>query len=178
MFVVVQVANYCRERIPSALAEEIEFVKECQSNESITESCQELWEKAFTNCFVKVDTEVGGLASQEPVASETVGSTAVVALICSSHIIVANCGDSRAVLCRGKEPMALSVDHKVRDCELHFYIFLLFFINCWELIPFCFILFIFLSQIEKMNMKGLKQLEAGLFNGMGIEFWEIGRAHV
>ncbi|KAK6140728.1 hypothetical protein DH2020_025526 [Rehmannia glutinosa] len=44
--------------------------------------------------------------------SETVGSTAVVAIVCSSHIIVANCGDSRAVLCRGKEPMALSVDHK------------------------------------------------------------------
>ncbi|EOY29970.1 ABI1 isoform 3, partial [Theobroma cacao] len=107
-----QVANYCRERIHSALAEEIEFVKECWTNESITDSCQELWKKAFTNCFVKVDAEVGGQASQEPVAPETVGSTAVVALICSSHIVVANCGDSRAVLCRGKEPMALSVDHK------------------------------------------------------------------
>ncbi|XLR58058.1 hypothetical protein S83_008730, partial [Arachis hypogaea] len=36
----------------------------------------------------------------------------VVAAIYSSHIIVSNCGDSRAVLCHGKEPMALSVDHK------------------------------------------------------------------
>ncbi|XWS70219.1 hypothetical protein CRYUN_Cryun03dG0029800 [Craigia yunnanensis] len=107
-----QVANYCRERIHSALAEEIEFVKESESNASITDSCQELWRKAFTNCFVKVDAEVGGQASQEPVAPETVGSTAVVALIFSSHIIVANCGDSRAVLCRGKEAMTLSVDHK------------------------------------------------------------------
>ncbi|OMO86502.1 phosphatase 2C (PP2C)-like protein [Corchorus olitorius] len=107
-----QVANYCRERIHPALAEEIEFVKDCQSNKSITDSCQELWKKAFTNCFVKVDAEVGGQTGQEPVAPETVGSTSVVALICSSHIIVANCGDSRAVLCRGKEPMALSVDHK------------------------------------------------------------------
>ncbi|XVF35297.1 hypothetical protein REPUB_Repub18cG0133700 [Reevesia pubescens] len=107
-----QVANYCRERIHSVLAEEIEFVKECRSNESIRDSCQELWKKAFTNCFVKVDAEVGGHAGQDPVAPETVGSTSVVALICSSHIIVANCGDSRAVLCRGKEPMALSVDHK------------------------------------------------------------------
>ncbi|XVE97717.1 hypothetical protein REPUB_Repub03eG0042800 [Reevesia pubescens] len=107
-----QVANYCCERIHLALAEEIEFVKECQRNESIKDGCQELWKKAFTNCFVKVDAEVGGQVGQEPVAPETVGSTAVVALICSSHIIVANCGDSRAVLCRGKEPMALSVDHK------------------------------------------------------------------
>ncbi|KAK8566716.1 hypothetical protein V6N13_002406 [Hibiscus sabdariffa] len=107
-----QVANYCRQRLHSALAEEIESVKECQRNASITDGCQELWKKAFTTCFVKVDAEIGGQGDQEPVAPETVGSTAVVALICSSHIIVANCGDSRAVLCRGKEPLALSVDHK------------------------------------------------------------------
>lgn len=61
-----------------------------------------------------MDDEIEGkVGSFKPVAPETVGSTAVVALVCSSHIIVANCGDSRAVLCRGKEPMALSVDHKV-----------------------------------------------------------------
>ncbi|KAE8658044.1 Protein phosphatase 2C 16 [Hibiscus syriacus] len=107
-----QVANYCRDRLHSALSEQIEFAKECWSNGNATHSCHELWRKAFTNCFVKVDAEVEGQAGHEPVASETVGSTAVVALICSSHIVVANCGDSRAVLCRGKEPMALSVDHK------------------------------------------------------------------
>ncbi|XWS72418.1 hypothetical protein CRYUN_Cryun02cG0037900 [Craigia yunnanensis] len=139
-----QVAKYCRERIHSALAEEIEFVKECRNNASITDGCQELWKKTFTNCFAKVDTEVGGqAASQEPVAPETVGSTAVVALICSSHIIVANCGDSRAVLCRGKEPMALSVDHKVRDYELHLYIFLFLHLLLGTCTLFFFILFIF-----------------------------------
>ncbi|CAK7352878.1 unnamed protein product [Dovyalis caffra] len=107
-----QVANYCRDRIHSALSEEIEFVKNGLGDGSIKDSCQEQWKRAFTNCFLKVDAEVGGNASAEPVAAETVGSTAVVAVICSSHIIVANCGDSRAVLCRGKEPVALSVDHK------------------------------------------------------------------
>ena len=54
----------------------------------------------------------------EPVAPETVGSTAVVAIVSSRHIIVANCGDSRAVLYRGKLPMPLSVDHKVRHVFL------------------------------------------------------------
>nr|AJF34633.1 putative negative ABA regulator protein [Populus euphratica] len=107
-----QVANYCHDRIHLALSEEIEFVKNGLNDGSIKDSCQEQWKNAFTNCFLKVDAEVGGKAGAEPVAPETVGSTAVVAIICSSHIIVANCGDSRAVLCRGKEPMALSVDHK------------------------------------------------------------------
>ncbi|CAI0401331.1 unnamed protein product [Linum tenue] len=106
-----QVANYCRERVHTALAEEIGFVENCCC---VTDGCQEQWRKAFSNCFLKVDAEIGGTEgnADEPVAPETVGSTAVVSVICSSHIIVANCGDSRAVLCRGKEPIALSVDHK------------------------------------------------------------------
>lgn len=113
-----QVANYCRERMHLALAEEIEIVKESLLVETTKDDCRDLWKKAFTNCFLKVDAEVGGEGNREPVAPETVGSTAVVAIICSSHIIVSNCGDSRAVLCRGKEPMALSVDHKPnRDDE-------------------------------------------------------------
>lgn len=118
----VQVANYCRDRVHLALVEEIELVNQGLVDGGIKDDCQELWKKAFTNCFLKVDAEVGGKASLDPVAPETVGSTAVVSIICSSHIIVANCGDSRAVLCRGKEPMALSVDHKVRDPKLHFMI--------------------------------------------------------
>ncbi|KAF8393589.1 hypothetical protein HHK36_021833 [Tetracentron sinense] len=121
-----QVANYCRDHFHSALAEEIEILKEGLGDGSIRVNWQEQWEKAFTSCFLKVDAEVGGIVSRrsveghtdasetslEPVAPETVGSTAVVACICSSHIMVANCGDSRAVLCRGKLPMPLSVDHK------------------------------------------------------------------
>jgi protein phosphatase 2C len=72
------------------------------------------------DCFSRVDAEVGGNAATQgkPVAPDTVGSTAVVALVCSSHVIVANCGDSRAVLCRGKQPLALSVDHKVSPSSL------------------------------------------------------------
>lgn len=121
-----QVANYCRDRIHLALAEEIGFIKTDLSDGSQGESRQVQWEKTFTSCLQKVDDEIGGKGGRstdggdgdasdamlDPVAPETVGSTAVVALVCSSHIIVANCGDSRAVLCRGKEPVPLSVDHK------------------------------------------------------------------
>ncbi|CAA0841911.1 Protein phosphatase 2C 16 [Striga hermonthica] len=107
-----QVANYCRDRVHCALTEELETIM-AEPNDGINkENCEENWRRAFTKCFLKVDDEIGGKTRVEPVAPETVGSTAVVAVVCSSHIIVANCGDSRAVLCRGKEPVALSADHK------------------------------------------------------------------
>lgn len=104
--------------------EEIGTIDEHSINGITKENRQLQWEKVFTSCFLKVDDEIGGKVGRvvggdlsevsfEAVAPETVGSTAVVALVCSSHIIVSNCGDSRAVLCRGKESMALSVDHKV-----------------------------------------------------------------
>ncbi|KAL0415074.1 UNVERIFIED_CONTAM: protein phosphatase 2C 16 [Sesamum latifolium] len=121
------VANYCRDRVHLVLVEELKNVKDALANGCTRDTRQVQWENVFTSCFLKVDDEVGGKVSRvvpgggnthvssctsEPVAPETVGSTAVVAVVSSSHIIVANCGDSRAVLYRGKEAIALSVDHK------------------------------------------------------------------
>ncbi|XP_060186913.1 protein phosphatase 2C 77-like isoform X1 [Lycium barbarum] len=111
-----QVAKYCHERLHMALAQEIDIMKKDSNNGSI--NWKEQWSKAFLNCFCRVDDEVGGFSSEtdEPdlaaIAPEAVGSTAVVAVVSPTHIIVANCGDSRAVLCRAKLPMPLSVDHK------------------------------------------------------------------
>ncbi|CAH9118506.1 unnamed protein product [Cuscuta europaea] len=120
-----QVANYCQERIHLALAEELKFCKDdpicCDIN--VRDVRQLLWERVFKSCFLKVDDEVGGKVrsgddtsapkcTSGTITPETAGSTAVVAVISSSHIVVANCGDSRAVLYRGKEAMALSIDHK------------------------------------------------------------------
>lgn len=121
-----QVADYCCKRVHLALVEELKLPKHDLVDGSVRDTRQVQWEKVFTNCFLKVDDEVGGKVNidlcddnmntssctSEPIAPETVGSTAVVAVICSSHIIVANCGDSRAVLYRGKEAVALSIDHK------------------------------------------------------------------
>lgn len=103
-----------------ALAQEIDIMKEDSHNGTI--NWKEQWSKAFLNCFCRIDDEVGGFYNEtegiEPdlsaVAPEAVGSTAVVAVVSPTQIIVANCGDSRAVLCRGKLPMPLSIDHKVR----------------------------------------------------------------
>ncbi|KAL1563349.1 Protein phosphatase 2C 7, variant 2 [Salvia divinorum] len=118
-----QVANYCREHMHLALADEIGAAKENLKVENGEHNLKEKWLKIFQKCFHRLDNEVGGfprtdgagdIASDlhEPITPESVGSTASVAIVCSTHIIVANCGDSRAVLNRGKVPMPLSVDHK------------------------------------------------------------------
>lgn len=110
-----QVANYCRERFHLALTEELDTMKE---HLQIGSYWKEQWEKALFSCFRKVDDEVGGIIKSDngdivdPIAPEAVGSTAVVSIVSPTHIIVANCGDSRAVLCRGKSSMPLSIDHK------------------------------------------------------------------
>ncbi|BAF18083.2 protein phosphatase 2C 50 [Oryza sativa Japonica Group] len=116
-----EVANYCRERIHVVLSEELKRLGK-NLGEMGEVDMKEHWDDVFTKCFQRVDDEVsgrvtrvvngGGEVRSEPVTAENVGSTAVVALVCSSHVVVANCGDSRIVLCRGKEPVALSIDHK------------------------------------------------------------------
>ncbi|XP_048563535.1 probable protein phosphatase 2C 6 isoform X2 [Triticum urartu] len=124
------VADYCRDRLHAALVEELSRIEGSVSGANLgAVEFKKQWEKAFVDCFSRVDDEIAGKVTRggggnvgtssvtamgmvDPVAPETVGSTAVVAVICSSHIIVSNCGDSRAVLCRGKQPVPLSVDHK------------------------------------------------------------------
>ena len=104
-FFCVQVADYCRERMHLALTEEIlkEKPEFCDGD-----TWQEKWKRALFNSFMRVDFELDFVP-------ETVGSTSVVAVVFPTHIFVSNCGDSRAVLCRGKTPLALSVDHKVSN---------------------------------------------------------------
>ena len=70
---------------------------------------QRKWEMTFSSSFERVDNEVLTAA----VAPDMVGSTAVVVVLSGCQIIISNCGDSRAVLCRGTETIPLTVDQKV-----------------------------------------------------------------
>ncbi|KQK04583.1 hypothetical protein BRADI_2g14420v3 [Brachypodium distachyon] len=99
-----QVADHCRGELHNALVRELRAAELHDDHQAADP--KKRWEKAFVDCFRRVDAEVAAKAA------DTVGSTAVVAVVCSSHVVVANCGDSRAVLCRGKEPVPLSLDHK------------------------------------------------------------------
>ncbi|PPR95925.1 hypothetical protein GOBAR_AA24738 [Gossypium barbadense] len=94
------VAEECKERLHKVLVEEI-VVEEGGNGID--------WGRTMKRSFEKMDEEV----SRGRLGEEMVGSTAVVAVVGNGKVVVANCGDSRAVLSRGGVAVALSFDHKV-----------------------------------------------------------------
>lgn len=105
------VATKCKERMHEIVEEEIVIIEDSTQ-----------WKSAMERSFLRMNMEV--LASNASNTNATcrcelqsprcdaVGSTAVVAIITPDKIVVANCGDSRAVLCRGGKPVPLTDDHK------------------------------------------------------------------
>ncbi|WOL00705.1 hypothetical protein Cni_G09418 [Canna indica] len=110
------VAVLCRDWMHKLVAEEVSRV------EPDSQSSAE-WTELMQRSFSRMDAAVAAAPSsgrptpccrcelQEP-RCDNVGSTAIVAIVGSAHIVVANCGDSRAVICRGGAAVPLSSDHK------------------------------------------------------------------
>lgn len=87
------------------------------------------WKEVMSRSFSKMDQEITDWSSGANAAAaaarsscrcelqtpqcDAVGSTAVVAVVTPESIVVSNCGDSRAVLCRNGVAIPLSIDHKV-----------------------------------------------------------------
>ncbi|XP_052139986.1 probable protein phosphatase 2C 8 [Oryza glaberrima] len=109
-----RVAEACRERMHVVLAEEVRVRRLLQGGgggADVEDEDRARWKEAMAACFARVDGEVGG-AEEADTGEHTVGSTAVVAVVGPRRIVVANCGDSRAVLSRGGVAVPLSSDHK------------------------------------------------------------------
>ncbi|KAK6947912.1 PPM-type phosphatase-like domain [Dillenia turbinata] len=102
----VKVAQACRDRMHRLLARELEGGEREKWE----------WEEVMRGCFKKMDEEVNeGDREREDGEMEgvnTVGSTAAVVVVTKEEVVVANCGDSRVVLCRGGAALPLSSDHK------------------------------------------------------------------
>ncbi|KAI4330949.1 hypothetical protein MLD38_029185 [Melastoma candidum] len=97
-----RVADFCSERLHQMIVEEL-GKGGCGSGDGEVQ-----WEKVMAESFAKVDDEVR-LGGDE---LSTMGTTAVVAIVSAELVVVANCGDSRAVICRNGVAVALSEDHK------------------------------------------------------------------
>ncbi|XP_065870885.1 protein phosphatase 2C 37-like [Euphorbia lathyris] len=107
------VALKCKDRLHDILKEEIESSEEIESVE---------WKGTMERSFAKMDKEVEERCNDDEEAKcrcelqtpqcDAVGSTAVVAVVTPDKIVVSNCGDSRAVLCRNGAAIPLSTDHK------------------------------------------------------------------
>ncbi|KAH6804635.1 hypothetical protein C2S51_032882 [Perilla frutescens var. frutescens] len=94
-----RVAHACSEMLHKVLVEVVE--------EGIGEEIA--WDRVMSAGFRKMDEEVNKLGGT---AVASTGSTAVVAVVGEDEVVVANCGDSRAVLSRGGVAVQLSDDHK------------------------------------------------------------------
>ncbi|KAK8662460.1 hypothetical protein V6N13_092033 [Hibiscus sabdariffa] len=108
------VAMKCRDRFHEIVKEEIEA---CGGGKTVD------WKLTMERSFERMDKEVKDSTVDAKDNSncrcelqtpqcDAVGSTAVVAIVTPDKIIVANCGDSRAVLCRKGVAVPLSDDHK------------------------------------------------------------------
>nr|XP_043622414.1 probable protein phosphatase 2C 24 [Erigeron canadensis] len=107
------VSRRCKERLHVLVKEEMNKLKMESSND---------WKHGMERSFSRMDEEVmiwnqqatSGDCRCELHAPESfgVGSTAVVTVLTPDKIVVANCGDSRAVLCRNGKAVPLSKDHK------------------------------------------------------------------
>ncbi|KAJ7960155.1 Protein phosphatase 2C-like protein [Quillaja saponaria] len=104
------VATMCKDKLHEIVKEEVERGEGLE------------WEDAMENSFVRMDEEVTNWTKGEQSSScrcelqtphcDAVGSTAVVAVVTPDKVVVSNCGDSRAVLCRNGVAVPLSSDHK------------------------------------------------------------------
>ncbi|KAK4835454.1 hypothetical protein QYF36_009966 [Acer negundo] len=105
------VAMKCKDRLHEIVKAELE------NSDDVVE-----WEQTMERSFDRMDKEVQDCSADTTVSNcrcelqtpqcDAVGSTAVVAVVTPDKIIVSNCGDSRAILCRNGVAVQLSDDHK------------------------------------------------------------------
>ncbi|KAH6837147.1 highly ABA-induced PP2C protein 3 [Perilla frutescens var. hirtella] len=115
------VATKCKERLHEVVKEELLLDDDVRESRNSTDWWKCVMERSFTrmdkevvawNQNVDDNISVTCRCELQTPECDAVGSTAVVAVVTPHEIVVANCGDSRAVLCRNGKAIPLSTDHK------------------------------------------------------------------
>ncbi|KAL5814356.1 hypothetical protein ACOSQ3_025148 [Xanthoceras sorbifolium] len=110
----VHAANMCRDRLHLIISKEVEerrkTSRRCGGGGG--EGGFEFWGEVMAASFEKMDGEVSSGEAEWAETVKSVGSTAVVVMVGEEELVVANCGDSRAVLYRGGVALPLTRDHK------------------------------------------------------------------
>ncbi|XP_051226726.1 probable protein phosphatase 2C 9 [Lolium perenne] len=115
------VATTCQDLMHEAVAEEHEKAAAAAGSGDEEIPWKEVMERSFARLDERAASWATSRSSEEPACRceqkmpsrcDHVGSTAVVAVVSPTHLVVGNAGDSRAVLSRAGAPVALSVDHK------------------------------------------------------------------
>ncbi|CAO2837735.1 unnamed protein product [Amaranthus hypochondriacus] len=99
--VAYRVAQKCKERLHHVVAEQFAVLG------------AEQWENVMATSFARVDDEITRDECTNTQLDDLVGSTALVVLVGSQEIVVANFGDSKAVLSSDHAVLTLSRDTKL-----------------------------------------------------------------
>lgn len=115
-----QVSTLCSTTMHTLVKEELEQKEEEVGSQN--DVVEKKWRGVMKRSFKRMDEMATStcvcatsvpFCNCDPMEAAISGSTAVAAVLTQDHIVVANTGDSRAVLCRNGMAIPLSNDHKV-----------------------------------------------------------------
>ncbi|ESQ43369.1 hypothetical protein EUTSA_v10015875mg [Eutrema salsugineum] len=118
-----QVSTLCSTTMHTLVKEELEKPEDEEGANENDVVVEKKWREVMKRSFEKMDevatstcvcgtTNVSFCSCDPRETAAMSGSTAVTAVLTQDHIVVANTGDSRAVLCRNGVAIPLSNDHK------------------------------------------------------------------
>ncbi|XP_059628097.1 protein phosphatase 2C 37-like [Cornus florida] len=106
------VAMKCRDRLHEIVKDELEGSEEVSWKDMMEKSFSHMDNEVTEWCRTAGPSTSNCRCELQTPQCDAVGSTAVVAVVTPKKIVVSNCGDSRAVLCRNGVAIPLSSDHK------------------------------------------------------------------
>nr|CAG4643852.1 EOG090X03VW [Lepidurus arcticus] len=104
------VSAHCAQNLLAAITDTEEFRKIATTTTEDDADIAHI-KRAIHAGFLKLDEKMRAMPEMAS-GEDKSGSTAVCCLISPTHLYIANCGDSRAVLCRAGNPVLSTLDHK------------------------------------------------------------------